>query len=203
LRYDAVFFDFDGVLADSEPLHFASWNEVLAMLGIVLTWDDYAAHCIGVSDLAMLDYFVALSGGRVTREELRPYYPMKQEVFRERAATVELVPAATVELVRSLDGMRKAVVTSSVQVEIEPMLRRAGVLEHLHTVVYGGDVRNLKPAPDPYLLAAERTGARLPLVLEDSDAGVESATAAGFDVIQVKSPVDVPSLVRARLELKA
>jgi HAD superfamily hydrolase (TIGR01509 family) len=57
----------------------------------------------------------------------------------------------------------------------------------------------LKPAPDPYLLAAQRTGARTPLVLEDSAAGLSSAEAAGFDAVHVLSPADLPALVRSRL----
>jgi beta-phosphoglucomutase len=199
LRYDAVFFDFDGVLADSEPLHHACWAEVLAPVGIALDWETYSANCIGVSDWAMLDFFVILSDGRLTRDDLRPLYPVKQQIFRERATSTPLIPPPTVELVQSLNGVRRAVVTSSVQVEIEPLLDRAGVLPYLDATVYGGDVIRLKPAPDPYLLAAQRTGARIPLVLEDSAAGLASAEAAGFDVVRVLSPADVPALVRSRL----
>jgi HAD superfamily hydrolase (TIGR01509 family) len=174
---------------------------VLAGVGITLEWADYVANCIGVSDLSMLGFFSRLSGGRVSPEEIRPLYVVKQEVFRQRAAVASVIPRATIELMQSLNGMKRAVVTSSAQVEIEPLLARAGVLPLLNTIVYGGDVKRLKPAPDPYLLAAERTAASLPLVLEDSDAGIAAAQAAGFDVIRVASPSDVPALVRARLEI--
>ena len=199
MKYDGIFFDFDGVLADSEPLHFASWADVLGGLGISLDWETYVAHCIGVSDLEMLDFFAELSQGRMTREEFRPHYDRKQRVFRARASVTPLILAPTVDMVRSLNGVRRAVVTSSVQAEIEPILARSGVLSLLNTAVYGGDVTRLKPAPDPYLLAAVRTQAENPLVFEDSDAGVASAVAAGFDVVRVKSPADLPALVRASL----
>jgi beta-phosphoglucomutase-like phosphatase (HAD superfamily) len=111
LRYDAVFFDFDGVLADSEPLHHACWADVLAPVGVALDWDTYARNCIGVSDWAMLDFFVSLSGGRMTRDDLRPLYSVKQQIFRERAMATTLIPPPTVELVQSLNGVRRAVVT--------------------------------------------------------------------------------------------
>jgi len=84
---------------------------------------------------------------------------------------------------------------------VEPILEKAGLHRFLRAAVYGGDMRNLKPAPDPYLLAVRLAGASRPLVVEDSDAGEASARAAGFDVLRVKSPEEVPVLLRKRLEL--
>jgi beta-phosphoglucomutase len=55
------------------------------------------------------------------------------------------------------------------------------------------------PAPDPYRLAAELLGARRPLVVEDSEAGLASARAAGFDVVRVGSAQETPAAVRAAL----
>ena len=48
--FEAILFDFDGVLVDSEPLHYECWCEIIAPHGLVLTWENYAANCIGVSD---------------------------------------------------------------------------------------------------------------------------------------------------------
>jgi HAD superfamily hydrolase (TIGR01509 family) len=67
------------------------------------------------------------------------------------------------------------------------------------TVVYGGDVKKLKPAPDPYLLAVEKLGVRNALVVEDSDAGEASARAAGLDVLRVRTPTEMPELLRERI----
>ena len=52
--YDAILFDFDGVLVDSEPLHWECWREVVSPYGLDLTWEDYARECIGVSDRKMI-----------------------------------------------------------------------------------------------------------------------------------------------------
>jgi HAD superfamily hydrolase (TIGR01509 family) len=98
-------------------------------------------------------------------------------------------------------GLKLAVVTSSGRVEIEPILEKTGLLPSFDTAVYGGDAGRLKPAPDPYLLAAERLNATRPLVVEDSDPGVESARAAGFDVIRVPKQSEMTALVRAALSL--
>ena len=113
-----------------------------------------------------------------------------QQIFRERATSTPLIPPPTVELVQSLNGVRRAVVTSSVQVEIEPLLDRAGVLPYLDATVYGGDVIRLKPAPDPYLLAAQRTGARIPLVQSARCAaqGTRSRTAWSLAAFPHRTP---------------
>jgi len=66
-------------------------------------------------------------------------------------------------------------------------------------VVYGEDVSRHKPEPEPYLLAAKLLSARTPLVVEDSDAGVASAQAAGFDVIRVAHPSETADALRAAL----
>ena len=60
-------------------------------------------------------------------------------------------------------------------------------------------MHNLKPSPDPYLRAAELLGAKRPLVVEDSDAGIESARSAGFDSLRVSSADMVAREVRMRL----
>ncbi len=197
--YDAVLFDFDGVLVDSEPVHFACWTEILAPYGIELPWDYYARHCIGVSDRAMITTLVELSRQPVDFEEIYGRYPEKKRMFRDRMLAEPPMPASTRDLLRELEGFPVAVVTSSGQTEVEPILDRLGILPQLVTAVYGNDVARLKPAPDPYLLAADRVGCRRPLVVEDSDAGQASGLAAGFEVLRVADAAEVAAAVRARL----
>src|SRR5579871_6473211 len=54
MPFDSILFDFDGVLIDSEPVHWACWAEVLKPLGVTLRWDFYRDHCIGIDDREML-----------------------------------------------------------------------------------------------------------------------------------------------------
>jgi HAD superfamily hydrolase (TIGR01509 family) len=197
--YDSILFDFDGVLADTEPIHWSCWADILAPLTIELTWDTYRAKCIGVADRDMVVFLATLATRPVEVESLRSLYPTKKELFRRRIGEATPCSNETVELIRSLGDYRLAVVTSSGRLEVEPVLDRAGVRSYLGAVVFGEDVARHKPAPDPYLLAAARLGAVRPLVVEDSAAGVASARAAGFDVVQVASPAEVASAVRARL----
>ena len=198
--YDSILFDFDGVLADTEPIHWSCWAETLAPLSIVLPWDTYRANCIGVADHDMVVFLASLATRPVEVESLRPHYATKKKLFRQRIGEANPCSDETVELIRSLGEYRLAVVTSSGRLEVEPVLDRAGIGPHLGAVVYGEDVKRHKPAPDPYLLAAARLGAVRPLVVEDSTAGVASARAAGFDVVQVSTPAEVASMVRLKLK---
>lgn len=199
-RFEAVFFDFDGVLMDSEPVHFLCWSEVLAPFGVKIDWDTYAAHCIGVSDRAMMEAFARDSNPPVTADQLWAQYPVKQECFRKRMAIAPPFAPGLLEFVPVLAGTyRLAVVSSSARAEVEPMLERAGIREYLGTVVCGEDVVHHKPAPDPYLLAAARLNVKSALVAEDSKAGVASALAAGFEVVRIPSPTQTVALVESRL----
>jgi beta-phosphoglucomutase len=199
--YDSILFDFDGVLADSEPLHYRCWKEILAPYGIELEWDAYANNYIGVSDRVMLAKFCEAASPPVELQTLIDQYPRKRDRFRELMAREPPFFEGCHEFLETLSAYKLAVVSSSGRLEIEPPLERSGLRGFFRTLVCGGDVRNQKPAPDPYLLAAERLEARRPLVVEDSQAGVDSARAAGFSVIRVNTPAEVRAAVAARLEI--
>jgi HAD superfamily hydrolase (TIGR01509 family) len=199
-RYDAILFDFDGVLADTEPLHFACWKEVLEPLGIHLNWPFYQERCIGVSDRQMVERLAAERIPPLPLEEAMPAYHSKLGIFR---AKIEMNPPflpETVALVRELCNVYKlAVVSSSGRPEVEEPIERAGFRNCFQVFVCGKEAKNLKPSPDPYLRAADLLRATRPLVVEDSEAGVESARAAGFDVLRVSSAATVAREVRAAL----
>lgn len=196
---EAVLFDFDGVLVDSEPVHFACWQEILRPFGIGLERDFYDRHCVGISDREMIRTLVEMGGRPDLFDAVYARYPAKKAMFRERMLASPPVHEETLELLRSLGRWKLAVVTSSGQTEVEPILERLGVLPLFGAAVYGGDVARLKPAPDPYLEAASRLGVRQALVVEDSAAGRESGRAAGFEVIEIGQPCEVAPRVRARL----
>jgi HAD superfamily hydrolase (TIGR01509 family) len=200
-RYDSILFDFDGVLADTERIHWACWVDTVASLGIELPWEAYHANCIGVADVNMLEILASLSTEPIDPETLRPHYAVKKDLFRKRISEASPCAAETVELIRSLADYRLAVVTSSGRPEVEPVLDRAGIRRHFGAMVFGDDVTRHKPSPEPYLLAAARLGVSRPLVVEDSAAGIASARAAGFEVVTVACTVEVARVVRNALGL--
>lgn len=192
--YDSIFFDFDGVLIDSEPVHWACWREVLLPLGVSLEWEFYRDQCIGVDDREML----RMMAGERDWRELWEQYPKKKELFRDRMIGAPPFPATLAPTLEGLKGRyRMAVVSASSRQEIEPLMERAGLRGYFDTVVGGGDVTKQKPDPEPYLLAQSRLGVSRPVVLEDSAAGLAAGRAAGFAVLQVRHPDDVPEVLRA------
>jgi HAD superfamily hydrolase (TIGR01509 family) len=198
--FEAILFDFDGVLCDSEPVHWTCWAEVLAPLGVTLDWEFYRDQCIGIDDREMLRMMVAGSDPPIRWEDLWAQYPAKRDLFRARMLGAPPFTAGLAEFLEGLcGGYKMAVVTSSGRTEIEPMLEAGGLLRFFDTLICAGDTRLHKPAPDPYLLAAERLQARTALVVEDSEAGLASGRAAGFEVLAIKSAADVPEVVGRRL----
>lgn len=193
--YQAILFDFDGVIVDSEPVHYACWCEVLKPYGFDLDWDTYARNCIGVSDRKMLEQFAADAG--LDLDMLLAEYPRKKELFRSRIENADVLHPDTLDLLRSLDGYRLAVVSSSARTEVEPSLVRYGIRDRFEALVCGWEAARLKPAPDPYLKAAELLGGvNRALVVEDSEAGEQSGRAAGFDVLRVASASEVAGRLR-------
>ena len=200
--FDSILFDFDGVLADAEPVHCACWAEVLAPKGIRLGWPEYLQRYVGIDDRDVLRTLAAESVPPSSWEELWELYPVKKKLFRDRMTATPPFEPGLGAFLEELDGRYAlAVVSSSSGTEIDPMLEAGGLRRYFRTVVGGENVKRHKPAPDPYLLAAERLGCRAPLVVEDSEAGLASGRAAGFEVLAVTHPAEVPALVRRRLAL--
>lgn len=196
MKFDSILFDFDGVLADTEPIHYECWLEILAPFGIEPTWDYYQRECIGISDRLMVE--------RISTPALFdliwPKYALKQALFRHKLTLKSPFLAETAAMVTELSPRYKlAVVSSSGRTEVEPPIVRAGLREHFKAMVCGKEAGNLKPAPDPYLHAAQLLDSNNPLVVEDSAAGEASGRAAGFEVLRVASAESVPAELRRAL----
>jgi HAD superfamily hydrolase (TIGR01509 family) len=133
--------------------------------------------------------------------ELWAQYPAKKELFRTRMMAAPPFPEGRAALLEELrPAYRLAIVSSSSCAEIEPLLERAGLRHYFETIVGAESVTEYKPAPEPYLVAAQRLGVRSPLVLEDSQAGIASGRAAGFEVAHVPHPSEMERVLRAALD---
>jgi beta-phosphoglucomutase len=197
---EAVLFDFDGVLMDSEPVHFAAWQEALEPLGIHVPWSVFTGQLVGASEPVTMGIFARLADPPMDIEKIRARYPVKKALFQRRMLAAPFAPGMR-EFMASLEGRyRMAVVSSSSRAELEPLLERGGLSGFLGATVFGEDVECQKPAPDPYLLAARLLRVRLALVVEDSDAGMESARRAGFPAVRIPSPARTVELVAQALD---
>ena len=146
--------------------------------------------------------FLTLATPPLEFEPLWAQYPRKKELFRGMITqNVPLAEREHLELLQELHGkLPMAVVSSSNRREVEPALQVAGIRDFFDVLVCGSEVANLKPAPDPYLKAAELLQSTRPLVVEDSAAGVKSAQAAGFDFVRIASVGEMVAAVRAKLQ---
>jgi HAD superfamily hydrolase (TIGR01509 family) len=180
------------VLVDSEPLHSACWAEVLAPFGPALEWDYYREHYIGLDDRDMIRDIAGRAG--LQWETLWAQYPKKKELFSRRMQHPPFHPQLG-KLLESLHReYRLAVVSSSARSEIEPPLEAGGLRQYFEAMVTGGDAPRHKPAPDPYLMAARLVSSKSPLVVEDSEPGIASGRAAGFEVLAVNAS-EMPELL--------
>jgi HAD superfamily hydrolase (TIGR01509 family) len=192
-----VVFDCDGTLADTETLSARAWREVLAPRGVEVTDADHTAiigrawphgfeHFSARGDLGDIDEF---------RAELRAHaaeiYADGLELFPDAVATLLALTGA---------GIPVAVASSSSRAHVLRCLERGGLVEHVTAVVGADDVRDHKPHPEPYLVAAAAIGVDPTrcTAVEDTPIGVASARAAGaFTVAVERGVVDPAGLTSA------
>jgi beta-phosphoglucomutase len=200
MDYEAILFDLDGVLVDTEHLHFQCWQTLLKPHGINLDWTTYLKNYVGVSDLEMLQQCVGLRGHTFALELFNNCYQRKNELFKKTIMTSQLTitPGLTSFLI-SLRPLKLAVVSSSDRSEVNAVLAAANLHSLFDVVVCGNEVSRRKPAPDPYIKAAEILAIRRALVVEDSSAGEASGLAAGFDVVRISSPSEMLRAVSKKL----
>ncbi len=191
----AIIFDFNGVILDDEPLHFAAMRHAVSGLGIHLTREAYWDKYLPFDDRGCLEAICRDHGcslDEVTRSDtllrktthyeqlLRGGFPLCAGAARFVRAAAERYPLALAS------GARRA--------EIEPALEATGLRHHFTVIVAAEDFVLGKPNPESFLLALERLNiARnappiLPaecLVIEDSAAGVRGARAAGMACLAV------------------
>lgn len=181
--YDAVFFDLDGTLVDSERLAMQSGVTAFAAQGHDDV-EDLLHHLIGVDQITaagmILSRFPGLNLTSLQQDWDRAF-------LAAEAADLPLKLGAADVVLGLRDRHPLALVTSSRRDPAEDRLTRAGLRPAFRTVITRDDVIAPKPHPEPYLLAATRLGvdpARC-LVFEDSEPGAEAAFAAGMTVVQV------------------
>lgn len=181
----AIIFDMDGLMVDSEPLARRAWDQILQTYGHNMT-DDVYRQMIGrrtdqAGQILLNNYALPLTLDKLVTE--------KASIFHEiRAQGVPAMPGLMVlqETIQERN-IPWAVATSSPREHATIILTQLGLAETCHAIAAGNEVTYGKPAPDIYLLAAKRLGINptLCLALEDSEPGCQAAAAAGMKVIAI------------------
>ena len=191
----AIIFDFDGVIADTEPLHFAALTQVLAGIDIVLTETEYYTDYLGFDDRGC--FMAALHRHRrdVSPAVLTRLMHQKALAYLTAVKQHLAIFPGVRELVRDVaDRYPLAIASGALRNEIELILEEAGLRKAFRHITSAEDVTQGKPAPDPFLHAMAGLNGqpeRLSLtpgdclVIEDSLPGIRGARAAGMKVLAV------------------
>lgn len=185
-----ILFDMDGVLIDSEPVHFQIWRQVFHNHGLDIDFDHYQ-HCVG-SNLDSL-FLMAEKYYGVTFDDrpslIREFRALKEPWFHEKG--VPPIPGVQTA-VRTLyqRGYRMAVASSSALKYIEFITESLGIQDCFDALCTGQAVPHPKPAPDIFLFAADALGAKPQdcLVIEDSRNGSVAARDAGMTCWGFRNP---------------
>jgi len=184
----AIVFDFDGVIADSEPLHLRSYQAILEPHGVRLDTKTYCERYLGFDDLGALRMIAQDYGLMLADEEIELLMQAKTRHFEKFVAGTDVLYPGAAECVRRLAAAWPVGVASgALRADIDIILRGAGVGDLFKFIVAAGDTDLTKPAPDPYLRAAELHDVppAACVAIEDSHWGLESARAAGMRTIAI------------------
>jgi beta-phosphoglucomutase len=188
----AAVFDFDGVIVDSEPLHFRSLREALLSEQIEITHAEYWDHLLALDDRSSIRLAFERRGERPDADRLARVERVKVERFAELIPEIPVFPGAR-EVIGALAAeLPLAIASGARREEIEAVLAGIGLRDSFLAVVGAQDVSRSKPDPAPYLEAARRLEGRVAglvpgecVAFEDSVPGVLSALGAGMKVVGV------------------
>lgn len=184
----AIVFDFDGVIVNSEPVHLQASQDALALRGITISAEEYYDKYVGYDDVGMFTALARDRGLDWCSDDLQELLVAKALRFEalEAAGTV-LVPGAAACVRRMADLAPLAIASGARRPEIERILKRVGLDAFFPIIVASGETEFSKPAPDPYAAAtaALRAQPRHTVAIEDTAAGLASAKAAGLRCIGV------------------
>ncbi len=183
---DAIIFDCDGVLVDSEVLAIRGERAALEALGLAYTPEDYVRRFVGLHDAAFFDQLKDDHRARLGRDAAPDFEERVLDGRRREMHALTIIAGADAALVAALKRYGRIAVASSARaVFLESKLQRMGLYDLASPHVYSADfVAAGKPAPDIFLYAAAKIGAEPSrcLVLEDSVNGVKAGLAAGMTV---------------------
>jgi len=197
----AIVFDFDGILVDSEPVHFEAFREVGRSLGYDFDYQHYLDQLIGFDDRDAFDYILRSGGAVSTKAPKQPNIAtlcdQKQRAFERLVQRgIDPIPGA-VELVdAAARRMPIAIASGATMTDITLMLDQLGRRGVFEIIVSADQVQRSKPDPESYAMAVDRLAQKHPelalgpancLAIEDTPAGVASARDAGLMTLGVAS----------------
>lgn len=186
----AVIFDHDGTLVDSEGRHFSLWRDVMKEFGVDFSAQEYIAEHSGIPTLQNAEVLVNKYQLPVSASQL---YSLKEQKVKQSLSdeAFPLIPGV-IECMQSFQdaGLLMAIATGAGREEISSSTANYGFDRFITYAATSDQVKRGKPAPDVYLLAAEKLNVAPEqcIAIEDSNNGLQAALAAGMDCLIVRNP---------------
>ena len=204
----AVLFDFDGVIADSEPLHLRAYQAVLGADGIDLPRPEYYASYLGYDDVGLFEALAKDRGIELSAAKIDEWVSAKTRIIGEMLSSGSVLfpgAAGCVQMFAALVPI--AVASGALEPEIELVLEHTGLRSSFAAIASASDGVRGKPAPDLYLLAIAKLRDRLSkpldprscIAIEDSHWGLEAARSAGLRCVAVTHTYPAAELGKADL----
>lgn len=185
-EFQAYLFDCDGTIADSMPLHYVAWKQALDEWGCEFPEDLFYAWGGRPTD----EIIVSLNQSQGLAMPVDAVARRREGLYRALLPQLTAVPDVLRHVESAYQRIPIAVVSGGTRDSVSASLAALGLLEKFPVMVCAGDYTNAKPDPEAFLLAAERLNvpARSCLVFEDTDMGIQAATAAGMASVRVPPP---------------
>ncbi|MDD2898162.1 MAG: HAD family phosphatase [Desulfuromonadaceae bacterium] len=207
IQIEAVIFDFDGVIVDTEPLHYAAFQRTLEPLGLHFTWEEYVETYIGFDDRDAFKHAFSVKGMQPDSNTLRSLIEQKATVFNDVISSGVAAYPGVVDLIRHLSkhNIPLAICSGALRSDIDPIVTMLGIADHFNIIVTADDVAVSKPDPECYQLAFQRLlshgshsfSQKTTLAIEDTPAGISAATGAGLQVCAVTNSYPADRLTQA------
>jgi HAD superfamily hydrolase (TIGR01509 family) len=184
--FKAYLFDCDGTIADSMPLHYVAWNKTLSKWGCEFSEELFYAW----GGMPVAEIIATLNKQQGLTMPVEDVSNLKEALYYEVLPELKAVPEVLEHIEASHGHIPFAVVSGSTRESVTASLKLLGVLDKFDTLVCAGDYTKSKPDPEPFLIAAERLGVAPEdcLVFEDTEMGIQAATAAGMASVKIAQP---------------
>lgn len=181
--FKALLFDFDGTVADTMPAHLNAWNKALAVYGLTLSREQHLAWA-GRPTKMIVQMLNEIHGTSIAADE---FVARKEKDYFEVLGDVRAI-TPIVDIIKFYSGkIPMAIVSGSRHVPVERTLAHLQLARYFDELICAEDYTHGKPAPDCFLIAAERlhVPAHDCLVFEDGELGIQSAHAAGMSCLRI------------------
>jgi len=204
----ALIFDFDGVIADAEPVHMRAFQEVLGEEGIGLSKEEYYGKYLALDDKAFFRTVLKDRGRKLDSKIIEDLMIRKSNCYdRLIKENIIIFPGVRDFIKKAHERYALAIGSGALRHEIEFILRHVGIRERFNVIVSAEDVENCKPDPEVFIKALKRINDSLTsvgeihpnecLVVEDSIAGIKAANSAGMKCLAVTNSYPAERLSQA------